>query len=137
LSSDFLDDLVVRVGQAGQRQLRLRSRNAARTPDRLDGQGPAPEGAAHDERHLDVGRVPIAYFSGTDAEIARARDVESWDDSGVALVVDPARGALRQVTDWSDFLAPRKGGEGRVRNPERGSSPPAVAPFGISWWRRR
>lgn len=45
----------------------------------------------------------IAVFAGTDAEPRLVRDVEQWDEAGVALVVDPARGALRRVTHWSAF----------------------------------
>jgi hypothetical protein len=45
----------------------------------------------------------IAVFTGTDTEPRLVRDVERWDESGVALVVDPARGTLRRVTHWSSF----------------------------------
>lgn len=45
-----------------------------------------------------------AIFSGTETEIGRMRPVEAWDSAtGVALVVDPQKGALRPVTDWPDF----------------------------------
>ncbi|WP_219516808.1 hypothetical protein [Nonomuraea ceibae] len=45
-----------------------------------------------------------AIFSGTETETGRMRPVEAWHSAtGVALVVDPQRGALRPVTDWPDF----------------------------------
>jgi hypothetical protein len=45
-----------------------------------------------------------AIFTGTETETGRMRPVEAWDPTtGVALVVDPQRGALRPVTDWLDF----------------------------------
>ncbi|NJP42970.1 hypothetical protein HCN08_06040 [Streptomyces sp. PRB2-1] len=43
-------------------------------------------------------------FNGTETEIGRMVRVEGWDPAtGTALVVDPQRGALRQVTDYVDF----------------------------------
>ncbi len=45
-----------------------------------------------------------AIFDGTETEIGRMVRVEGWDPAtGTALVVDPQRGALRQVTDYVDF----------------------------------
>lgn len=44
-----------------------------------------------------------AIFNGTETEIGRMVRVEGWDPAtGTALVVDPQRGALRQVTDYED-----------------------------------
>ncbi|WP_416975873.1 hypothetical protein [Streptomyces sp. 4F14] len=46
----------------------------------------------------------MAFFSGTETEMARQRDVEAWHPTtGTALIVDPRRGALRPVTDFEDF----------------------------------
>ncbi|CAM5366529.1 hypothetical protein SHIRM173S_01089 [Streptomyces hirsutus] len=45
-----------------------------------------------------------AIFNGTETEIGRMVRVEGWDPAtGTALVVDPQRGALRQVADYVDF----------------------------------
>ncbi|MET8980348.1 hypothetical protein ABZX85_32560 [Streptomyces sp. NPDC004539] len=46
----------------------------------------------------------IARFTGTDTTMARAVDVDAWDEAtGVALVVDPQLGRRRPVTDYPDF----------------------------------
>ncbi|MFE1299849.1 hypothetical protein [Streptomyces sp. NPDC058731] len=46
----------------------------------------------------------IARFTGTETTMARAVDVDAWDEAtGVALVVDTERGVRRPVTDYPDF----------------------------------
>ena len=53
-----------------------------------------------------------AYFSGVEGgEMARMRDVESWDPvTGVALVVDSDSGVLKPVTAYEDFVRLERAG---------------------------